>query len=101
MKSLNKEISRITENISKYNKGKLNIVLKLNQSWSEIVNPKISQHCFAVNLKFDKIKNRNILYIKCQNSSVACYIDANKSKIVEKICSHYGYKIISQIIAIQ
>jgi hypothetical protein len=101
MRSLNSQISKITENISKGNKGKLNIVLKLNQSWAEIIDPKISQYCFASNLKFDKLQNKNTLYIKCQNSAVACYIDANKSCIIEKICSYYGYRIISKIIAIQ
>jgi hypothetical protein len=101
MKSLTSQISKITNNVSKGNKGKLNIILKLNQSWSEIIDPEISKYCFVINLKFDKLQNKNTLYVKCQNSAVACYIDANKSNITEKICSYYGYRIISKIIATQ
>ena len=101
MRSLNSQISKITDYISKGNKGKLNIILKLNQSWSKIIDSEVSKYCFASNLKFDKLKNESILYIKCQNSAVTCYIDANKSCIIEKICSYYGYNIISKIIATQ
>ena len=101
MKSLDSQISKITNNISKGGNGKINILLKLNQSWSDIIGPKVAKYCFASNLKFDKIYKTNIIYINCQNSSIACYIDANKSNIIEKICSYYGYKIISKIITIQ
>ena len=95
--SINGYISKITNQISKKKGGKINILLSINQNWHKIIDQKIASNSFIYNLKFDKQTNHSTLFIKCHNSSVACCIENEKSNIIEKICSYYGYKVISDI----
>ena len=95
--SINGYISKITNQISNKKGGKINILLNINQIWYKITDRKIASHSFAYNLKFDKQTGHSTLFIKCQNSAVACCVENEKSNIIEKLCSHYGYRIVSNI----
>lgn len=79
-------------------KGNFAIITSLNKAWPTVIGEKFQQFCAPKDIKFERSQKINgTLIIKAYNPSVAFFLEANSSQIIERIAIYYGYKVISQI----
>ena len=94
-----KEINFIVRNLVKpILKDYSPVLLILKRNWENLLGQKYFEFCEAEKVYFQKYKkNSGILYIFAFNSVVSFYISNNKSFIIEKINSIFGYNLIVDI----
>lgn len=95
-KKLEDNVSKIIKPISKKKKDNFIILNNLAKNWENIVGAKYAAFCFPKKLSFNP-QNQGTLFISAFNSSAAFALDSNQNYMLEKIASHFGYKIISAI----
>lgn len=94
-----KEINFIVKGILKpILKNYSPIIVILRRNWESILGEKYFEFCEPEKVTFMKDKkNDGTIYIKCFNAVISFYIENNKSFILEKINSIFGYCLICNI----
>ncbi len=91
-------ISEVLKPIFTKKKDNFLAINNLNKNWQNIVGEKCWQSCFPKKITFEKNKKNNgVLTISASNASIAFYLEANTSQIIQNIASYYGYKIVDAI----
>lgn len=94
-----KEIDLVVKDILKpILKNYSPIILIIRRNWNNLIGEKYYEFCEPEKVSFKKDMKKNAtLYIKCFNTIIAFYIENNKSFILEKINSIFGYNLIGDL----
>lgn len=95
-RNLENNISKLIKPILKKKKDHFRIINDLRKNWQEIIGEKYYQYCYPKKVTINQDK-KAVLFIGSYNSAVAFALEGNQNIILEKIASHFGYKIISNI----